>query len=223
MKRAVVCGLLFAAAGFAWPAAPADCWAARKHGRSAEAQACFESLARSSDAYARAEGEWGLEKWEQANEMFRAATQAENSKPMVKVRWGMLLHERFNDGEAADLFREALGKDPSNAEAYVGLASVSAESFSAKAREYALKAIELNPKLAGAHELLADLALANDDRDLAATEADKAIALENDALDAMAIHAALELIADRPADWWLGKMAAVNLRDASDAGAGSDQ
>jgi hypothetical protein len=63
MKRAVVCGLLFAAAACAWPAAPADCWAARKHGRSAEAQACFESLARSSDAYARAEGDWGLEKW----------------------------------------------------------------------------------------------------------------------------------------------------------------
>jgi tetratricopeptide (TPR) repeat protein len=210
MKRAVVCGLLLAAAGCAWPAAPADCWALRKHGQGAEARACFESLARSSDAYARAEGEWGLEKWEQANEMFRAATQAETSKPMVKVRWGMLLHERFNDGEAADLFREALAKDPSNAEAYLGLASVSAESFSAKAREYALKAIELNPKLAGAHELLADLALANDDRDLAGTEADKAIALENDALDAMAIHAALDLIADRPADAWLGKMSAVN-------------
>ena len=40
--------------------------------------------------------------------------------------------------------------------------------------------------------LVADLALANDDQEAAAAEADKAIALENDALDAMAIHAALE-------------------------------
>ena len=57
---------------------------------------------------------------------------------------------------------------------------------------------------------MADLALANDDRDTAAAEADKAIALENDALDAMAIHAAIELIADRSPDAWFAKIRAVN-------------
>ena len=158
----------------------------------------------------RAEGYWGLEQWEEANEQFRLATQPANSKPLYKVRWGMLLHERFNDCEAADLFREALAEDPSNAQAYLGLATVSAESFSGKAAEYALKAIELDPKLAEAHELLADLALANDDREMAAAEADKAIALESDALDAMAIHAALELIADRSPEAWLDKIRAIN-------------
>jgi tetratricopeptide (TPR) repeat protein len=122
----------------------------------------------------------------------------------------MLLHERFNDPEAADLFREALARDPSNAEAYLGLAIVSADGFDGKAAGYAAKAIELNPKLAPAHELMANLALENDDSDAAAAEADKAISLENDALDAMAIHAAIELIADRSADAWLAKIAAVN-------------
>ncbi len=87
---------------------------------------------------------------------------------------------------------------------------MSAESFNGKAAEYAMKAIELDPKLAEAHELLADLALANDDRETAAAEADKAIALENDALDAMAIHAALELIADRSPDAWFAKIRAIN-------------
>src|SRR5579863_1503860 len=182
MRRALIVGLLLAAAASVRAAAPADCWAQRKHGHRAEAQSCFESLARSNDAYLRAEGFWGLERWEDANQQFRIANQPENAKPLYKVRWGMLLHERFNDGEAADLFREALEKDPSNTEAYVGLAAVSAESFSEKAAAYVLKAIELDPKLAEAHELLADLALANDDRDMAAAEADKAIALENDAL-----------------------------------------
>jgi len=210
MRRALILVLLMGAALGACAAAPQDCWAQRKHGHPAEATACFETLARSNDAYTRAEGQWGLEEWQQANEQFRVAAHAENGKPLVKVRWGMLLHARFNDGEAADLFREALAKDPSNAEAYLGLATVSAENFSTKAREYALKAVELNPGLAQAHELLADLALANDDRDVAAAEADKAIALENDALDAMAIHAALELVANRKPDPWLAKMSAVN-------------
>ncbi len=202
--------LLSACAAPAVAAAPPDCWSLRKHGHRAEAQACFESLTRSSDAYARAEGFWGLEEWQQANEQFRLATQPAASKPLYKVRWGMLLHERFNDSEAADLFREALSKDPSNAEAYVGLALVSAESFNGKAAAYASKAVELDPKLAQAHEVLADLSLANDDRDVAAAEADKAIAIASDALDAFAIHAALELLADRSPDPWFAKIRAIN-------------
>ena len=191
-------------------AEPADCWTLRKHGHRSEAQTCFAALTRSADPYARAEGFWGQEQWQQANEQFRLATQPENSKALYKVRWGMLLHERFNDGEAADLFREALGKDSSNAEAYVGLATVSAETFNGKATEFAAKAIELDPKLAGAHELLADLALANDDRDVAGAEADKAIALESDALDAMATRAAIELLGDLSPDAWLAKIRVIN-------------
>ena len=210
MKRVFVVVLLLTAAVTAHATAPADCWAMRKHGHGAEAHTCFAGLTRSADAYVRAEGFWGLEEWEQANEQFRLATQPANSQALYKVRWGMLLHERFNDGEAADLFREALGKDPKNAVAYVGLATVSAESFNGKAAVDAKTAIELDPKLAAAHELLADLALANDDRETAASEADKAIAIENDALDAMATHAALELIANRSPDRWFAKIQAIN-------------
>jgi tetratricopeptide (TPR) repeat protein len=205
-----IAALLVASGLEARAAAPTDCWALQKHGRRAEAQACFDGLTRSSDAYSRAEGFWGLEEWEQANAQFRLATQSPSSKALYKVRWGRLLHERFNDSEAADLFREALGLEPGNAGAYVGMAIVSADGFDGKAAEYAAKAVELDPKLAEAHELLADLALTNDDSTLAAAEADKAIALENDALDAMAIHAAIELIDDRPPDAWFAKIAAVN-------------
>ncbi len=194
-------------------AAPADCWDLRKHGQSTEAQRCFETLTRSGDPYFRAEGFWGLEAWDQANEQFRAASEPVTGKAIYKVRWGMLLHERFNDAEAAALFREALDKDPSNARAYLGLAIVSADGFDGKAAEYLAKASALDPKLAAAHELMADLALANDDRDTAAAEANKALALETDALDAMAIHAAIELVRDRSPDVWFTKIRAVNPRD----------
>lgn len=194
----------------AFVTASSDCWSLRKHGHRAEAQACFERLTRSNDAYARAEGFWGLEEWGQANEQFRLATQPDSSNALYKVRWGMLLHERFNNREAADLFREALAKDPSNAPAYLGLAIVSADSFDGKATVYAAKAIELDPKIVEAHELMAHLALQNDDREVAIAEADKAIALENDALDAMAIHAAVELLADRSPDAWFARIAAIN-------------
>jgi tetratricopeptide (TPR) repeat protein len=120
------------------------------------------------------------------------------------------LHERFNPSDAADLFHEALDKDPSNAQAYLGLAILSADGFDGKAAEYAAKAVALDPKLAAAHELLAQLALENDDQATALAEADKAIALEDDALDAMAIHAAVELIGDHSPDAWLAKIRSIN-------------
>ena len=201
---------LFAFAAATQASVPTDCWKLRKHGHPADAQTCFENLTRSGDAYFRAEGFWGLEAWEQANAQFRLATQPANSKTLYKVRWGMLLHERFNDSDAVGLFREALAKDSSNADAYLGLAVVSTDGFDGKAAEYLAKAIQLDPKLAAAHELMADFALANDDRDAARAEADKAIALEDDALDGLAIRAAIELIADGPPDAWFAKIRAIN-------------
>ncbi len=202
--------LALSCAALAHAATPDDCRALRKHGRDAQAQACFDTLTRSSEAYDRAEGFWGLGEWEQANAQFRLATQPADAKPIYKVRWGLLLHERFNDSDAEGLFQEALAKDPTLAQAYVGMALVSEDGFDGHATDYAAKAIALDPRLAEAHELMAGLALENDDRETAATEADKAIALEPDALDAMAIHGALELIADRSPDAWFAKIQAVN-------------
>src|SRR5579863_630279 len=109
-RRTAIVVLMLTCAAIArtgW-AAPADCWAMRKHGRTAQAGECFTALTRSTDAYERAEGFWGLEQWDQANAQFRLATAPAQSKPIYKVRWGLLLHERFNNSEAADLFHEAL-------------------------------------------------------------------------------------------------------------------
>ena len=60
---------------------------------------------RSKSAYFRAEGYWGLEQYDQANEQFRLATAPADSDALYKVRWGMLLHERFNNAEAVGLFK----------------------------------------------------------------------------------------------------------------------
>ncbi len=49
----------------------------------------------------------------------------------------MLLHERFNNTDAVGLFQEALQRDPKNAQAYLGLAIVSADGFDGKAKDYA--------------------------------------------------------------------------------------
>ncbi len=189
---------------------PDACHALSKHGQQTEAKACYEALVRSNSAYLRAEGYWGLEQYDQANEEFRIATAPAESDPLYKVRWGMLLHQRFNNTDAVGLFQEALQKDPKNAQAYLGLAIVSADGFDGKAPDYASRALVLDPKLVEAHEFAANLALENADTEHAIAQADEALSLSSDALDAMAIHAAIELLADRSPDVWLAKISKVN-------------
>ncbi len=214
IKRAALLGLAFAGtvSCLAAPASvtPESCRALLNHGKRAEASTCYETLSHSGDAYLRAEGYWGLEQYDQANEAFRIAVAQPGSKAIYRVRWGLLLHERFNNKEADDLFNEALKQEPANAHAYLGLALVSADGFDSKAGEYALKALELDPKLVEAHELIANLQLEDGKTQEALVEADKAIALSNEALQAMAIHAAAEVLADRAPDAWFARIRAVN-------------
>ena len=209
-KSAALLVMVLGSMSYCRAATPDSCQTLRKHGQKTEAQACFESLVRSNSAYYRAEGYWGLEQYDQANEQFRIATAPAESDPLYKVRWGMLLHQRFNNTDAVALFQEALQKDPKNAQAYLGLAIVSADGFDGKATDYVSRALVLDPKLVEAHEFAANLALENADTEHAVAEADEALRLSPDALNAMAIHAAVELLADRSPDVWLDKIKKVN-------------
>jgi tetratricopeptide (TPR) repeat protein len=209
-RGGVLCLTGLLGASLCWAATPDDCHALRKHGHRAEAQKCYESLSAMRDPYLRAEGYWGLEMYQEANNQFRIAVAQSPANAMVRVRWGRLMHERFNNTDAAKLFQEALEKDPKNAQAYYGLALVSADGFDSKAIEYATKAMELDPKLAEAHEVMADLLLEDSEEAKAFAEADEALKISPEALDAMAIHAAIEALADRSPDSWFAKISQVN-------------
>ncbi len=196
---------------------PEHCARLRKHGHATEAQACFAGLVRQAEhappaeaAYLRAEGYWGLERYEDANREFREAVAGADGNALYRVRWGMLLRERFNDPDAEDLFKEALKRDPKSARAYLGLALVSSDGFDDHAIQWARKAIEIDPKVVEAHELLANLALEDSEPQAAAREADAALALSSDALDAMAVHASIEVLSDRSPDRWFDRIHAIN-------------
>src|SRR5208283_1844249 len=91
-----------------WAATPDDCHLLRKHGHHAEARACYESLTAARDPYLRAEGYWGLGEYQEAHNQFRDAVAQADRNAHYRVRWGRLMHERFNNTEAETLFREAL-------------------------------------------------------------------------------------------------------------------
>jgi hypothetical protein len=104
----LVCAACLAGVSAARGATPGDCQTLRKHGHRAEAQQCFASLIGARDPFIRAEGFWGIEQYEEANNQFRIATEQSPQNATIRVRWGRLMHERFNNTEADNLFGEAL-------------------------------------------------------------------------------------------------------------------
>jgi cellulose synthase operon protein C len=187
-----------------------ECRALRHHGKLAEAQTCFTRLAASSNPYLRAEGLWGIERYKEANDQFREVIKQNPKNADYRVRWGHLFLERFNSQDAQGLFEEALKIDKDNAQAYLGISQVETEGFSKGAVEAAQKAADLDPKLYEAHEQLAYLALEDSDEDTAAKQADLALAISAEALDAMAIHAAIDFLHDKNDTPWIGRILKIN-------------
>src|SRR5579871_4673858 len=130
---------------------------------------------------ARAESLWKQHQYEEAKNAFEALVAAHPRNSEYRVRMGRLFLERFNAPEAAKLFHEALEIDPQDAGALLGLALVAANGFEAQATHYAQQALEADPKLLEAQELMARLALEDNDPVKAAAEAHKALDLSPNA------------------------------------------
>ncbi len=158
----------------------------------------------------RAESLWKVHNYDGANAAFRDLVKKYPKNSDYRVRWGRLFLERFNPAEAAKLFDEALAIKKDHPGALMGLAMVAAEGFEAKAVEYAEQALAADPKLTEARLLLARLALEDSDPKKAAEEADKALALAPQALDAMAIHAVIDWLEDKSDTPWIGRILALD-------------
>lgn len=194
------------------PLAAADCRQLEKLSRLDEARACFAAQAESTNLAERAEGLWGLGEFKEANDAFRQAVQAQEKNAGLRVRWGRLLLERFNVSESQQLFQEALKTQPDSAPAMFGLALSLSESFDRKAVDLARKAVESDPNLLEAQELVAALVLEDGDFKKADEEANKALKISPQALDAIAVLAAIDLLSDKGPSAWTSKMLAASPR-----------
>ncbi|HWQ53124.1 MAG TPA: tetratricopeptide repeat protein [Bryobacteraceae bacterium] len=154
----------------------------------------------------RAEALWTQGRDREANDAFRAAVAANPKNPDYRVRWGRFFLESFQPKDAEALFKEALAIRKDHGGALMGLALVAAEGFDTRAAGFARRALTADPKLLEAQELLARLALEDNDHPRAIAEADKALAMSPDALDAMAIRATIDWLEDKPETPWLKRV-----------------
>lgn len=137
---------------------------------------------------------------------FELLLKSEPNNAHYRVRYADLLAERFNAPDAEALYQEALKIDPNSVEAYLGLAEIYADGFDEEGKKCALAALELDPKAFHAHEILARIALEDSDFKKAAESADAALAIDPQAVEAIAIHAAIELLNDKSPDAWTSKI-----------------
>src|SRR5688572_4128732 len=199
MKFVIVCCALatsLAAQG------PSECRNLFSRGKRVEARACFNKLTASPNPAFRAEGFWGIGAYKEANEQFKLAVAAQPKNPDLRVRWGRLFLERFNPAEARNLFKEALDINPSHGGAYLGLAVAAAENFDQQAVEAANTAINFDKSLLEAQELLARLALEDNNIPKAIEEAEKAMKMSPNALNAMAVRASIDLLENKGTSPW---------------------
>jgi cellulose synthase operon protein C len=150
---------------------------------------------------ANAEALWRAHDYDGAKAAFEALVKANPKNAEYRVRYGQLFYERFNAEEAQKLYTEALALDPANAHALLAEAQLAADDFDPKANDYASKALGSDPKLYQAHELMARIALEDDNTKKADSEADAALAIQPDALEAIAIKASIDLLADKESPW----------------------
>ena len=141
-------------------------------------------------------------RYKDSNEAFKALEQKDPKSLAVKLGWGRLMLDFGQLQTASDLFNEAIEINKDCAAAYLGLAWVDAEAFGPNAAELAHKALTLDPKLVEAQELLARLALEDNDDAKAAEEAHKALGMDGKSVQAKAILASLDLLADKKETAW---------------------
>ncbi len=164
------------------------------------------ALSLAAQTLEQAETLWKQHRYDDANNVFRALEKAQPRNPDYKVRWGRLLLERFNPGDAAKLFQEALEIKKDHAGALLGLALVASGGYESRAVELAHKALAADPHLLEAQELLARLALEDGDPKRAIEEADRAIAMSPKAFDAMSVRATIDWMNDHPDTPWIDKI-----------------
>jgi len=150
----------------------------------------------------QAEALWKARRFKEANEVFKQLEAKEPRNPDYKVRWGRMMLDHAQPSDAQDLFVEALEIKKDHAGALMGLALVASENFEGRAADLANKALEIDPKLVEAQELLARIALEDNNNPKATAEAQKALAMDPNSEQGKAILSTIDLLADKKGTAW---------------------
>jgi tetratricopeptide (TPR) repeat protein len=172
-------------------------------GQLGDANDCYRQLLQSDAPPAiHAEAAWALDDKQLANRLFRDAAAAEPDNAAIKVRWGDLFADSHQDGEAMNIYREALQADSANAFAFLSAARLLVGGFDDAANTYLEPLLSDATKHSGARAaawlLVARVSLENSNMAQAVDALDTAEQLLDDSdwppLELYALRASLDLL-----------------------------
>ncbi|MBV8730934.1 MAG: tetratricopeptide repeat protein [Acidobacteriia bacterium] len=149
-----------------------------------------------------AEELWKAGHYPDANNEFRNLVQQNPTNIEYKMRWGRLFLDYSQPADAAAEFNDVLKLKKDYPPAILGLALAYSQDFDPQAVALAKKALELDPKLIEAQELLARIALEDNDNPKAIDEAKKALAINPNSVQARALLATMDWLADKKDTPW---------------------
>jgi len=132
-----------------------------------------------------------LEKFQDANNLFREATTQNPSDAAALIDWGNLFLEKYDKANAASTFEDALKINANHPEALAGLATVMLEDEPIKCEMLIKKALGANPRLETAHLLLAQIAIDEEDYEEAEQEIGGVLKVNPRSLEALTLRAVL--------------------------------
>jgi cellulose synthase operon protein C len=182
--------------------------ALRAQGKDDEAQAALARLPDHTDASspktaeeltALAQGFVLLERYKDANELFMDAREADPTYAEAFIQQGDLLREKYNYGDAASLFDDALKLNSNSTDALVGRAKCTLDSIEQPVAAVD-KALAVNPNDVDALVMRAWLDLETDDYDAVSKSLARALTVNPNSVEALAVRASMFYLQDKKAE-----------------------
>lgn len=124
-----------------------------------------------------------------ANDLFNDATRIDKTYWQTFIPWGKLFLLKYNIPDASDVFEDALKINADAADAHLGLARCWMTSDFEKSKHAAETALEKNPNLIEAQDLLAELDIAAGDFKSALAKLEKQLQVNPNALTTRSLRA----------------------------------
>src|SRR5688572_7353966 len=138
-----------------------------------------------------------LERFQDANDMFRAAIESDSDHLDAHLSAGELFTKKYNYADAAQFLSDALQLNPNSARAFLDLALNKRIERGEEVTAALNRALAINPNYVEALSLKAALALEAGKLDAASTEIEKALKINSRSLEAHSLRAAMFYLQDR--------------------------
>ena len=146
------------------------------------------------DSLRAARASWALHRVDDANSYFKDAIRSAPNDVVLNTVWGDFFVENHENGEAAKSYQEALKVSPEYPPALLGMGKAVADENPPQAAMFAERALKQNPNLAGAHLLLAEMAVYQDKKPEAKAAIEQVLKVNPRHLEALSMKAALAYV-----------------------------